>query len=270
MPEPTFELLERIAQELRDEIAEQRARLRRLEDVQDHLARVLEDDGPLTEGLTEVCAPRVEPAPRRKVTEEFARDTLVRLKEVTVGQYADALGLSQTRARAYLKRFERRKMLEVVVRDDARAHLYRYIDPRTAPPGPKVNGSHARTRARAKGSPVPGTGRQRRFRKEAQDRERDRITMAAHCRMAALEAIQAERARQLSEEGWSVEHDDRHSHGEIARAAAAYAAGDSSLWPWEPRGVKLSSDRLRDLAKAGALIVAEMERLMREEMDRGE
>lgn len=168
MPEPTFELLERIAQELRDEIAEQRARLRRLEDVQDHLARVLGDDGPLTEGLTEVCAPRVEPAPRRKVTEEFARDTLVRLKEVTVGQYADALGLSQTRARAYLKRFERRKMLEVVVRDDARAHLYRYIDPRTAPPGPKVNGSHARTRARAKGSPVPGTGRQRRFRKEVQ------------------------------------------------------------------------------------------------------
>lgn len=108
------------------------------------------------------------------------------------------------------------------------------------------------------------------MRLEAQDRERDRITMAAHCRMAALEAIQAERARQLSEEGWSVEHDDRHSHGEIARAAAAYAAGDSSLWPWEPRGVKLSSDRLRDLAKAGALIVAEMERLMREEMDRGE
>lgn len=167
-------LLERIARELNDEVTAQRERLKLLEDVQEALARVLGDDEQLAAGLTEVCAPRAPKAPGRKVTEEYARDTLVRLKEVTVSEFAYALSLSKSRARAYLKRFERRKMVEVLVRESDRAHVYCYIDPRTVPPGTpppsgEVNGVHARTHAHARANPVPGTGQQRRFRKDVQE-----------------------------------------------------------------------------------------------------
>lgn len=85
-----------------------------------------------------------------------------------------------------------------------------------------------------------------------------------------------ERNRQKEKEGWTPEHDDEHGTGDIALAAAAYArhAAQSednrqinsgyppddlwpSGWPWKP------SDRRRDLVKAGALILAEIERLDR-------
>jgi hypothetical protein len=84
--------------------------------------------------------------------------------------------------------------------------------------------------------------------------------------MNALEMIANERNRQISVKGYSPEHDDEHDHGEIALAAAEFA---------EPFGLSLASNswayardehtRLEQLAKAGALIVAEMERLMRAE-----
>ena len=108
--------------------------------------------------------------------------------------------------------------------------------------------------------------------------------------MSAIDDIAAERARQISEEGWSPQHDDEHSHGEMAMAAACYAAGRPirceqirpcgcrsvgecphqafgptewrSAWPWDKRWWK-PKDRRRDLIRAGALIVAEIERLDR-------
>lgn len=40
--------------------------------------------------------------------------------------------------------------------------------------------------------------------------------------------VQAERRRQVEAEGWTPEHDDEHSHGQIARAAACYALAGSS------------------------------------------
>lgn len=91
----------------------------------------------------------------------------------------------------------------------------------------------------------------------------------------ALAEIAAERHRQVTDEGWTPEHDDEHDKGELARAGAGYAyhaglsdelrsKGLPQAWPagwafiwWKP------TTRRRDLVKAGALIVAEIERLDR-------
>lgn len=94
--------------------------------------------------------------------------------------------------------------------------------------------------------------------------------------MSGIEAIAAERQRQIDEEGWTPAHDDRHGAGEMASAAACYAAyrGDTSpqelmgadvigiLWPFEAAWWK-PKDRRRDLVRAGALIAAEIDRLDR-------
>ena len=92
--------------------------------------------------------------------------------------------------------------------------------------------------------------------------------------------VLAERQRQISVEGWSEDHDDEHAHGVLARAAASYAlmaaACESehpgiiswlsneamSVWPWDAKWWK-STDTRRNLIKAGALILAEVERLDR-------
>lgn len=107
--------------------------------------------------------------------------------------------------------------------------------------------------------------------------------------MTVIGEIAAERKRQIDAEGWTTEHDDTHVGGEMALAAAWYTlnaeshdfptefvgiGNGSSLddhfksdwswcrWPWDwswwkPKG------RREDLIKAGALIVAEIERLDR-------
>lgn len=87
---------------------------------------------------------------------------------------------------------------------------------------------------------------------------------------AILDVI-AERQRQQSVEGWTPEHDDEHSGGEMALAASSYAlyAHRKPIapaipfnWPWEPVWFKQQGAR-RDLVKAGALILAEIERIDR-------
>lgn len=90
--------------------------------------------------------------------------------------------------------------------------------------------------------------------------------------------IAAERARQVSKEGWTTEHDDGHHPGELALAAACYAIPEGrrvpigmkvpgnppALWPWEIDWWKPTpNDRIRELVKAGALIAAEIELLQR-------
>lgn len=42
--------------------------------------------------------------------------------------------------------------------------------------------------------------------------------------MNGIDLIAAERQRQISDEGWTAEHDDAHSCGEMAAAAVCYAA----------------------------------------------
>ncbi|TIL54350.1 hypothetical protein [Mesorhizobium sp.] len=96
---------------------------------------------------------------------------------------------------------------------------------------------------------------------------------------AAIADIAAERQRQINVEGWTPEHDDKHDNAEMAWAAAAYSIGLprlsgsvqfgkrflpwlERLWPWDLAWWK-PSDRRRNLVKAGALIVAEIERLDR-------
>ena len=92
-----------------------------------------------------------------------------------------------------------------------------------------------------------------------------------------IELIAAERERQAAKEGWTKDHDDRHKSGELGDAAACYAMSerhrgrviwDTSirilLWPWSASWWKPTpDDRIRELIKAGALIVAEIERLQR-------
>ncbi|MER0768956.1 hypothetical protein AAA498_01415 [Pseudomonas aeruginosa] len=90
--------------------------------------------------------------------------------------------------------------------------------------------------------------------------------------------VQAERRRQVEAEGWTPEHDDGHACDEIAAFACYYAMppavrewdasstgyGDTlgeAVLPegWEPK----TGDRRRELIKACALALAEIERLDR-------
>jgi hypothetical protein len=103
----------------------------------------------------------------------------------------------------------------------------------------------------------------------------------------AMRDVIAERFRQIEKEGWTPEHDDEHGGGELARAAACYAAHASAFqrvrydvtlkayqtadaprygygWPWSLKWWKPKNPR-RDLVRAAALIVAEIERLDRRE-----
>lgn len=86
-----------------------------------------------------------------------------------------------------------------------------------------------------------------------------------------MQAVIAERFRQVEVEGWSIEHDNAHAPGELAKAGACYArhAGAAApaearrrppdSWPWSPEWWKPQGFR-RDLVRAGALIIAEGER----------
>lgn len=89
----------------------------------------------------------------------------------------------------------------------------------------------------------------------------------------AIELISEERDRQISQEGWTAEHDDEHNHGELAKAAACYAVyhtdakvveGDEDAWPWSKEWDKRKDPNdIRNLVKAGALIAAEIDRIQR-------
>ncbi|WP_333828282.1 hypothetical protein [Pararhodobacter sp.] len=86
----------------------------------------------------------------------------------------------------------------------------------------------------------------------------------------AIIDVLAERQRQVTVEGWTPEHDDTHENGDMARAAACYALTAAGFpaeyvgfwfWPWL-KFWKPTTPR-RDLVKAGALILAEIQRLDR-------
>ncbi len=86
-------------------------------------------------------------------------------------------------------------------------------------------------------------------------------------RSEILSAISAERDRQIAK-GFNSEHDTSHTHGELAAAAATFAWIASTrsqhmtvaMWPWSSPLPRREDDEIL-LIKAGALIVAELERI---------
>ena len=100
----------------------------------------------------------------------------------------------------------------------------------------------------------------------------DEITVSGYMAAMAGQAardIVAERVRQITVYDFDAEHDDIHDGRQIAEAAAAYVlayAGHASwavdVWPWDAAWWK-PGDHRRNLVKAGALILAEIERLDR-------
>ncbi|MCV0371110.1 hypothetical protein [Filomicrobium sp.] len=111
---------------------------------------------------------------------------------------------------------------------------------------------------------------------------------------SAMLLIEAERQRQIDEEGWTPDHDDQHEDGELMRAAMCYylhaiitasyrdvVVGQQQdrrirtrrayetvtvpvpiSWPWERRWWK-PRNKKRDLVRSGALMLAEKDRLSR-------
>jgi len=114
---------------------------------------------------------------------------------------------------------------------------------------------------------------------------------------SGIEIITDERKRQLEVEGWTPEHDAKHTDGELAEAASVYAGFATSIivpvdnvfsndrnvhkvaealkgtdacmlipkthrWPFDKEWYKPTPDnRIKELAKAGALIAAEIDRI---------
>lgn len=96
----------------------------------------------------------------------------------------------------------------------------------------------------------------------------------------AIRDLIAERRRQVREEGYHLERDDQYTSGQLAEAASVYAfwaapsgyTPDAHLdylntklppcWPFGPEQWKPANQRLM-LIKAGALILAELDRLDR-------
>ena len=115
----------------------------------------------------------------------------------------------------------------------------------------------------------------------------------------SIELIAEERQRQIEEEGWTAEHDDHHPDGELALAACCYAAPVQLYeaqhqfvnrivffdpFPFEEKWDKryqygecrsnpgnvlpdpktyTDDEKLDLLAKSGALIAAEMDKILR-------
>lgn len=95
-----------------------------------------------------------------------------------------------------------------------------------------------------------------------------------------IEMIREERARQVSQEGRTPDHDDEHGGCELTEAAMCYGCAATQqinlgnranvtdtpdTWPWDFKWWKPSEDPIRNLVKAGALIAAEIDRLQRKE-----
>lgn len=102
--------------------------------------------------------------------------------------------------------------------------------------------------------------------------------------MTGIELIAQERRRQIEREEFDSEYDAAYNYcGELAYAAAVYASPEpiytirehkglddnlpffhlTNPWPWEEEDYK-PKDEISNLVRAGALIVAEIDRLIAE------
>lgn len=109
----------------------------------------------------------------------------------------------------------------------------------------------------------------------AQDWARVKQLLPGRLSQALVDVI-AERTRQIEVEGWTHDHDDFHDAGELAKAGGTYALHAGAklatlhgfehtppCWPWDPKWWKPKDPR-RDLVRATALTVAEIERMDRD------
>lgn len=88
----------------------------------------------------------------------------------------------------------------------------------------------------------------------------------------AWEDVGKERLRQIDKEGFTPDHDDTYHRGELILAAVCYLLASvetlmvapflNRWWPWPSSWWKSTTNR-RNLVKAGALVLAEIERLDR-------
>ena len=84
-----------------------------------------------------------------------------------------------------------------------------------------------------------------------------------------ITAMLAERREQIERFGFDREHDAQWRQGELVAAAIVYATqpGDKkdapppALWPWDDRWWKPKT-RVQNLIRAGALIAAELDRMV--------
>ncbi|ENU0860544.1 ead/Ea22-like family protein [Citrobacter amalonaticus] len=88
----------------------------------------------------------------------------------------------------------------------------------------------------------------------------------------AANDVLAERRRQINVEGWTPEHDDKYQHSEMLWASCCYVLNTIQKynrvpfdWPWRDEWWKPTEKR-RDLVKAAALLLADIERLDRAAM----
>ena len=92
--------------------------------------------------------------------------------------------------------------------------------------------------------------------------------------MNGIELIADERDRQISEEGWTAEHDSGHTSGELSLLAACYILKNYTFAVFEKRieselfaywgsdeWIKYKNP-IKDLIRAGALIAAEIDRIL--------
>lgn len=89
----------------------------------------------------------------------------------------------------------------------------------------------------------------------------------------AINLVLNERLRQIHEEKYSREHDQHYIEGELATAAACYSVPPHlrvdgtfeplKIFPWDRKWFKPSPEnRIKELVKATALNIAEIERLL--------
>ncbi len=111
---------------------------------------------------------------------------------------------------------------------------------------------------------------------ELTQQQRQKVEAFGLNRPTGAELIAAERDRQVTEEGYSAEHDAGHDYA-LTEAAKAYVDSAQKSrwstvlmefsharrlgWPWPRKYWKPTGDPVRDLTKAGALIAAAIDAL---------
>lgn len=96
-----------------------------------------------------------------------------------------------------------------------------------------------------------------------------------------VDAIDKARTRQVIEKGYTPEHDDQHDPADLVAAGLAYTQYTFGIlanvdydtppydWPWDPEEWSPEDDPKKNLAKAGALLAAGFDAIVRRELASG-